>query len=84
MLARLVKLAATSLALRGIEKQAIIGALGTLAGKGALFAAKHPVATITGVAVAQGAKGNYQQNMQKFRDATGAGPQQQPNPPGVG
>lgn len=84
MLARLAKLASISLALRGMEKQAIIGVLGTLAGKGAMMAAKHPVATLTAVTAVQGAKGGYNQNMQKFRDANGAGPQRMPTPPGVG
>lgn len=85
MLARLAKLASISLALRGgMEKDAIIGALGTLAGKGAMLTAKHPIAALTAVTAVQGTKGAYQQNMQKFRGATGAGPQQMPNPPGVG
>ena len=86
MLARLHKLAHTFGVLRkdALEKRAVIGALGGLAGKAALTAAKHPVATLSAVGVAAGTKPMYQKNMSKFRVAHGLGEQNVPTPPGVG
>jgi len=62
-----------------MEKMAILGVLGTLAGKAAITAAKHPVATLTAATVIPGAKGEYDKNKKKFQEAQG-----QPLPPGVG
>lgn len=87
MLAHLAKLASISIALRkdAMEKKAIVGVLGTLAGKAALTAASHPIAALTAVTAVAGAKGKYNENMSRFKSsATGAGPQQVPYPPGVG
>lgn len=84
MLAQLSKLSSISLALRRdtLEKKAVVGVLGTLAGKAALTAAKHPIATLTAVTAVQGAKGKYNENVAKFDPAKQG--QQVPYPPGVG
>lgn len=84
MLAQLAKLASISIALRRapMEKVAVLGVLGTLAGKAAITAAKHPVATLTAATVIPGAAGEYKKNNQKFREASGQS--QVPTPPGVG
>lgn len=85
-MAKLAELSSMSMALRkdAMEKKAVLGALGALAGKTALTAAKHPIAALTTVTAVQGSKGKYQENMNKFR-ATAPGAQQQvPVPPGVG
>lgn len=87
MLQTLTKLASFSAALRKsvLEKRAVIGVLGTLAGKAALTAASHPIGTLTGLAAAQGAKGEYQKNIAKFNPAAHGvmSGQQVPVPPGV-
>lgn len=58
-----------------LEKKAIIGALGSMAGGFASMAArtaiKHPGAALTGTALAIGATGEYKKNMSKFREASG-------------
>lgn len=82
MLRQLAKIAALSEKLRGgaLEKKAVIGVLGTLVGKAATTVAKHPVAALTAATVAPMAKGKYDENVSKFRQAAG----QVPYPPGVG
>lgn len=88
MLARLAKLASISIALRRapLEKTAVLGALGSLAGGTALLAAKtvkkFPGASAAVAFGAPGAIGAAKQNAQKFREAQGQS--QVPTPPGVG
>lgn len=81
MLARLAKLASISRNIRKdvLEKKAVVGALATLAGKGAMWAASNPVKTLTGVAAVQGGKAKYRENMQQFKASSDV-----PLPPGVG
>lgn len=82
MLARLTKLATISTMLRTgvLEKRAVIGVLGTLVGKAATTVAKHPVAALTAATTVPVAKGKYDENVAKFRQASGS----VPYPPGVG
>lgn len=82
MLTQLAKYAALSQKLRtgALEKKAVIGVLGTLVGKAATTVAKHPVAALTAATAVPMAKGKYDENVSKFRQASG----QVPYPPGVG